>query len=370
MIIKPKVLFILHFPPPVNGAAMVGQYIKDSEVIGKTFEADFVNLTASFSLKSIGKGGFGKMITILKILKNVFLTLKRKDYDLCYMTLTAKGVGFYKDFLIVVLLKMFRKKIVFHFHNKGVLKSSTNKFNDILYRFTFKNTSSIVLSKSLSFDIEKYVEKPDIYICPNGIPDLIEKSNSIIDLQKNTSRCKFLFLSNMMEEKGVLILLKAFNELKLRGVDFECNFIGAWSDLTEIDFANRVLEYKLNKNIFAHGKKYGEEKIHFFQNSDAFLFPTFYHNECFPLVLLEAMQNSLPIISTPEGGISDLVVHGETGILVKQKSVGDLADQIQLLIENKELRTEYGLAGRKRYEELYTLPIFEMDLSAILSSLI
>ncbi|SHJ70933.1 Glycosyltransferase involved in cell wall bisynthesis [Maribacter aquivivus] len=370
MIIKPKVLFILHFPPPVNGAAMVGQYIKDSELINRTFEADFVNLTASFSLKSIGKGGLGKMITILKILKNVFFNLKRKDYDLCYMTLTAKGVGFYKDFLIVVLLKMFRKKIVFHFHNKGVLKSSSNKLNNLLYNFTFKNTDSIVLSPSLSYDIEKYVDKDRIKVCPNGIPEILEDSASNMANVDNNDTCRFLFLSNMMEEKGVLVLLKALDQLKDKKVNFECHFIGAWSDISDIKFNTVVKEYELTNYVFAHGKKYGDEKAQYFLNSDVFVFPTFYHNECFPLVLLEAMQYSLPIISTPEGGIVDLVRNGKTGILVKQKSIEELTNQLQLMSENKILRENLGKAARMRYEELYTLSEFEKNFSAILNNIV
>lgn len=47
------------------------------------------------------------------------------------------------------------------------------------------------------------------------------------------------------------------------------------------------------------------------------MFPTYYHNECFPLVLLEAMQHGLPCISTNEGAISDIVDDGVTGYIVE-----------------------------------------------------
>lgn len=368
---RKKILLILHFPPPINGAALMGQFIKESEAINKNYETDFINLTASFRLSGIGKGSFNKILIIFKILKNVFTSLLKKDYDLCYMTLTAKGAGFYKDFLIVLLLKCFRKKIVFHFHNKGVDKRSENKFDDLLYRFTFKNTSSIVLSPALAYDIGKYVDKANIYICPNGIPE--EADSNIIStniLKKGIGPCKLLFLSNMMKEKGVFVLLKALEELKRRNKNFECHFIGAWSGISEQEFESVVNEYELSKYIYSYGKKYGGEKTSFLLNSDVFVFPTFYHNECFPLVLLEAMQYSLPIVSTPEGGITDLVLHGETGFLVQQKNVKELVDQLERMIDNKELRISYGREGRKRYEKLYTLSVFENNFQAILNSLI
>ena len=57
------------------------------------------------------------------------------------------------------------------------------------------------------------------------------------------------------------------------------------------------------------GRKYGEEKERLFRESDIFVFPTYYDIECFPLVLLEAMQYGLPCVNTDEGGIRDIVVN-------------------------------------------------------------
>lgn len=366
---KKNILFILHIPPPVNGAAMVGKYITESDKINKIFEANFVNLSTSFSLQEIGKGGFGKVLSIVKVLYNVWKALRKKDYDLCYMTLTAKGAGFYKDFLIVLLLKLYQKKIIYHFHNKGVQQSSLNWFNDKLYRFVFKNTNSIVLAPSLYKDLQKYVNEQDVYICPNGIPDL-KTSDLRPGKIKQDDICRFLFLSNMMQEKGVVDLLEACSLLQQRKVMFECHFIGAWSDITADFFNSKLLELHLKDSVFPHGKKYGDDKLKYFKNSDVFVFPTYYHNECFPLVLLEAMQQSLPIISTPEGGITDLVAQGTTGFLVPQKNVKELAEHLQLLVENRSLREQLGKAGRERFEELYTLSTFENRLCSILDDTI
>ena len=64
---QPKVLFILHIPPPVNGAAMMGKYLMDSELINSGFDADYINLSSSSSLDAIGKGGVGKILAVAKI---------------------------------------------------------------------------------------------------------------------------------------------------------------------------------------------------------------------------------------------------------------------------------------------------------------
>lgn len=114
------------------------------------------------------------------------------------------------------------------------------------------------------------------------------------------------------------------------------------------------------------GKKYDEDKEAFFENADLFVFPTFYSNECFPLVLLEAMQHGLPCISTNEGGIPDIVKHDESGLICERKDSQSLAKSILRLLEDEELRVKFGANGRIRYEENFSISSFEKKMCEIL----
>lgn len=98
------------------------------------------------------------------------------------------------------------------------------------------------------------------------------------------------------------------------------------------------------------------------------LFPTFYHNECLPLVLLEAMEHGLPCISTTEGGIPGIVDDGKTGFLVPKHDVAVLADKILLLLNDSVLRSNMGKAGREKFEKEFTLEVFEKRMVEILSN--
>ena len=358
---KKKLLCILHIPPPVTGAGMVGKFIKESKIINETFCADYLNLSSSFSLERIGQGGVGKIFAILKIYFKTIRLLLINSYDLCYMTLTASGPGFYKDFLLVLILKIFNKKIIYHFHNKGVRENSGNAFNRMLYRSVFHNARSILLSPELYSDIAAYANREEVYFCPNGIPDVAPVNREVSD---KASVCRFFFLSNMMEEKGVYLLLNACKFLKDNVVAFECHFVGAWSDVSEIQFRQRVDQLGINEYIFAHGKKYGIEKRDYFEHSDVFVFPTYY--DCFPLVLLEAMQYSLPIISTFQGGIPSIVIDGKTGFLIPKKNIEVLADAMRKVAADPELRIRMGEASRARYEQLFTVEKFEQSLTRLL----
>ena len=71
-----KILFILHLPPPVHGASMVGKYIHDSEVINNTFDCHYLNLALAKDLNDIGKGGMRKLKDFYKQLKQVRLLIK------------------------------------------------------------------------------------------------------------------------------------------------------------------------------------------------------------------------------------------------------------------------------------------------------
>ncbi len=177
-----------------------------------------------------------------------------------------------------------------------------------------------------------------------------------------------VFLSNLMESKGVLDLLDALELLQQRGCHFVCDVVG--SETTEINkerLQEEIGRRVLNGSVIYKGCMYGDDKFKVLKGADLFVHPT--HNDCFPLVLLEAMAHGLPCISTNEGAILDIIDDGKTGLIVEKNNPVDLADKIELLLNDESLRKKMGAAGRKKYEQEYTLEIFEKRLSNILHTL-
>jgi len=361
---KKKLLCILHLPPPVHGSSMVGRYIKDSVKINYEFNTKYINLGTSKSIGDVGKKPLSKIISYLKI---VFKTIKQLILfkpDIVYLAITAKGIGFYKDFIIALITKLFGIQLVLHFHNKGVQLYQHKKIDNFLYKTVFKKAKVILLSKFLYPDIQKYVSKENVYYCANGVPLLNTFDNVKV---KSNKKVQLLFLSNLIESKGVFILLQALNNLQKREFDFTCNFVGGVGDITENDFNNKVKYFELEKNVFYLGKKYDKEKFDIFSNSDIFILPSFYENECFPLVLLEAMQFGLPLISTYEGAIPEIIEDGVNGFLLKQKNTDTLTSKLEILINDKQLRSKMGEAAYDKYIKNYKLEIFESNMLKILN---
>ena len=288
--------------------------------------------------------------------------------QLVYVTPNACGAAFYKDFIIVQMLKRMGCKVVVHYHNKGVATRQDRRFDDKLYKRFFKRLKVILLSETLYSDIQKYVSREDVRICHNGIPEIFTKEPKI---KRYNDVPHILFLSNLLESKGVIVLLDAIKILKDKGRSFVCDFVGG--ETAEIDvarFEQEVSTRHLADVAVYHGKKYGEEKKKYLDTADIFAFPTFYSNECFPVVLLEAMQQCLPCVSTDEGGIPDIVENGVTGFIVQRKDADSLAERLSLLIDNSALREQMGINGRKKYEREFTYDKFEHNLAGILNDFI
>lgn len=359
-----RILFILPIPPPIHGSAVVGRYLQNSLLINNNFKCRYINLSTSKNLNEIGKVSFTKLTTLIKVIFNVIKEILSFKPDVIYMAPTAKGFGFYKDFLIILILKISGIKVLYHFHNKGVASKQHLFIDNILYKVTFNKSFCILLSPLLYSDIQKYVPRQRVSFCAYGIPDY----NYRCHIKKENGVCKILFLSNMMKEKGVFTLLEACKILHSKGALFITYFTGPWLDLNEKDFNAYVLLNNLQENVFYDGAKYGDEKYNCFESADIFVFPTYYNNETFGLVNLEAMQCGLPVISTSEGAIPDIVEDGITGFLVNRKDPIDLADKIELLINNPFLRYQMGEAGKKKFQKNYTISVWENNMFDILKT--
>lgn len=360
-----KILFILHLPPPIHGAALIGGYIKDSDFLNAQIDAHYINLTIAKNLQDISKGGLKKLWRFICLLFNIIWKVITLQPNLVYITPNACGGAFYKDFIVVQLLKLLNQKIVLHYHNKGIKTRENRKVDHWLYTHFFRNVKLIILlAESLYSDIQKYVERKNIHICHNGIPTNKETYNY---REIKSKKFRFLFLSNLLINKGIFILLDALQKLKIEGYFFICDIIGGeTNEVNKTILQEEILKRHLSKDVLYHGAKFGNEKSSYFSLADCFVFPTL--NECFPLVLLEAMKYQLPCISTYEGAIPEIIADEQTGLLVSKSSSKELAEKMAWMIDNPKSAKKMGIESQKRFKERFTLSHFEDNLKAILLS--
>ena len=357
---RPRILFVGTLPPPVHGSAVVSQQIKDSNIINEAFDCDWINLGTSRAMDEIGKKTLAKPFRLMGALCKEFWLLLTRHYNLCYLAITCHGNGFLKDSPFVLMAKLFRNKIVIHQHNKGMANDVDRWPYRWLLPLCYKNAKVILLSWYLYPDIEKVVKKENVYICPNGI-----KIQEFKGSKGNNVVPRILFLSNLIESKGVLVLLDALKILRDKGDSFICDFVGGETkEIGGMRFSEEVKNRGLNKIAIYQGRKYDDEKLEAIRNADIFVLPTM--NDCFPLVILEAMGESKPIVTTAIGGIPDIVDNEVTGLIAQPGDAQSLASCLIKLIDDREKRLKMGESGRKKLIEKFTEVVFVERIKRIL----
>ena len=359
---KRKILMIAPLPPPVHGSAMMTQYIKDSQLVNETVDMDWVNLSTSRRMDEIGRGSLAKCMRFAAAFLNTARKLVFRRYDRAYIAIACRGTGFLKDAPFALLCRLFRVPLIIHQHNRGMADYVDRPIYRTLLPKVYKGASVLLLSWHLYDDISRVVDRSQITICHNGIPDEASGAQSAPG-----TPVRLLFLSNLMAEKGVYVLLDALKLLKDQGCRFRCQFVGSETEEIPVSLLETEIRKRcLDDEVSYLGKRYGKEKEETFADNDVFVFPTSY--DCFPLVLLEAMQHGLAVVTTDMGGNPDIIDDGVNGYIVRRDDPGDLALHIKQLIDNPELIGRFGREGRNKYSSSFTLRRFEENMVRILSS--
>ncbi len=123
-------------------------------------------------------------------------------------------------------------------------------------------------------------------------------------------------------------------------------FVFAGDGELKRDLEKKALEIGIEKNIVFLGWR--DDIAEIISVYDIFVLPSL--NEGMGRVLVEAMALEKPIVASNIGGIPDLVSHGKNGFLVPPKDPRELANYIQILIEDEEKRAEMGKAGKEMVE--------------------
>lgn len=361
---KPRILFLMHLPPPVHGAAVMGSIVRDCRTIREMFDCKYINYSISRVMDEIDRFSWKKIRVVLGLLFQVYRGVVHFRPDIVYVTPSFRPFGFLKDRLVVRFAKRRGCRVVMHLHNKGVSDLASSPTFDRQFRAFFKGTRVIMLSDRLYFDIDRYVNRADVRFCPNGIDPVLES----IPSREKAGVPEMLFVSNVFGSKGACDLLDACRLLLERGLSFHCRFVGCISrEFSADSFAQMVRDRGLEERVSYGGPLYGDEKREAYRQADIFVHPT--REDCFPLVILEAMSAGLPVVANEEGGIPDEVIDGVTGLLSRKGDTADLARCLETLLANPSYRRKMGEAGRERFESYFTKARFEDKLLQILEEL-
>jgi glycosyltransferase involved in cell wall biosynthesis len=197
-------------------------------------------------------------------------------------------------------------------------------------------------------------------------PDAAEKIHRIyngIDLRKfqtgplrsPTLRPRILSIGRLIEFKGFRDLIAACAELKKRGVQFECEIIGDGPLRGALQ--NAIAAAGLDSMVRLPGALPQEDVVRRLADCDVFALACIVNREgasdILPTVILEAMATARPIVSTRLAAVPEIVRDGESGLLVAPGHVEGLANALESLLRDPQLRARFGAAGRRGVEERF-----------------
>jgi glycosyltransferase involved in cell wall biosynthesis len=223
-------------------------------------------------------------------------------------------------------MKQFKK---FKFHSLKSKEALTNYFERklVLKSYKKKNVSFIAIAKdSLRFIKDNLPKKYKSKLVHNAI-NLDRFSNSGKEKDVN----KLVIIGSLVDKKGQDLAIDVINELHKRNCKVYLDVLGEGPNRNTLEM--KVRDYKLEHYISFHGNMDYPE--HFLSNAKIYLHTAIY--EPFGLVLIEAMASGLPIVCTDAKGNRDIIVEGENGFLINERSVQKLADKIELLINDPVL---------------------------------
>ena len=222
------------------------------------------------------------------------------------------------------------------------IKSPIHKF---IIKYNLKKADYILsTSNVMKIETQKYTNKP-IEVTPFGVdinkfvPNRIEKEEITIGTIKT------------LEEKyGVQYLVKAFKEVKERNKNLKLKLRIGGRGSQEDYLKGLVKELSIAEDVSFLGFVKPNDVIKEFQNFDLAVFPSTLDSESFGVAAVEAEACGTPVIVTDVGGLMESTKPNVTSLVAKKKSVEDLADKIDILVKDKDLRIKMGNAARKFVE--------------------
>jgi len=219
----------------------------------------------------------------------------------------------------------------------------------------------LFVSKALRRDLEKAY--PSLASHPGEVvydglplpvlPDENTRRQIKRSLQLPEDKVIVLFAGQIIPRKGVQDLLHAWNFLP-EGTKNKAYLVIIGEDLAGRGNYRRKMENLAKKlNVKADFRGFQKNVDQWLNAADIVTVPS--HIEPLGNATLEAMAHARPVIGAAVGGIPEMIVDGETGLLVPPKNPKALANALNLLIQDLVLREQMGKSARKRCEEVFSL---------------
>lgn len=247
------------------------------------------------------------------------------------------------------------KKTIIHIHVGNQL---LNHRYDRMFNFVLRKATKVVV---LAHSLQKLM-KENYGIEAEVIYNPIEEQE-----RRNDSKAeKYIFFAAMLRLfKGYDTLLKAYSIVMKSHPEWKLVIAGSGENDNVMAIAK---ELGIEDNITIYQWRTKEEMVELYRKAGIFCIAS--KMEGFPMTFLEAASHGVPIVTTPVGGIVDVIENGRNCMIFNFDNHNELAEQLNKLIEDEELRTNISANLIKLTEEKFSYSSVQKELEKIYKEII
>lgn len=321
---------VVPVPPPIHGASIMSTHLVES--LSRLGKVKTISNSVSIKNHEIGYFSVNKVFVILKILVKIYRAINMDKNALVFWTPSENKLKFLVEWYTIKIASKGSKIIVYP-HSWRLINSP------YFHRF-IEDKEYVHLIKLGDFHLDLNISSYVIRNFASNIP-IVKREN-----QEKKDRITIGYLSNFFRSKGILEFLQIAAEIRKKCSDIEIVVAGQSGDIN-----SEIIKAKCQILDFTFlGAIYGETKSAFFDELDIFIFPSSYHNEYSPLVLLEALSTDTVVYSTDTGIIKSTI--GEEFTVETSEMADKIIKDISFKgIEELKIRTRgKNIPSRLTYE--------------------
>jgi glycosyltransferase involved in cell wall biosynthesis len=359
--VKKTLLLVGPKPPPIGGGTVNVQILlKELEKI-PNIHIITINTSPRHHRKKTNSFSPEKINRFLRIFKLYILNIKKCDSvlvigtDKFIFTMGYIFIFFAMLYHIPVFLKPLGVDLI------NYIDSQRTIFKRYMINLLEGSNGILLQTKELKIQL-KDISNSNAYYIPGYRSAFFNNYNAT----RHSDDFRMLFLSQIVREKGPLLLLEALQNLtNENNIRFKCDFYGPVLTEDHEEFYKRL--------IITPGAQYvgiieaaGVSEL--MTKYDVLIFPTYCRSEGHPGVIIEAMHAGIPVISTQFPSVKELITDGDNGFLIPIGDCEALANAIKNMALDNDLRKKMGLANYKKGKEFRSDVVVSKILEVILKN--
>lgn len=205
----------------------------------------------------------------------------------------------------------------------------------------------ITNSKSTAKDATQFhkINPKKLKVLPNSVADYYGLYKDYKTIQH-----KMLYVGRLHKSKGVTILIEAFKIIANNNKNIELVIVGSGPEMDNLKKLAKQSDY--SQRIQFKGKKTKKEVLKEMKTAYVSVAPSL--SEAFGFTVIEAMSMKTCVIGADNTGIAEIIKHNKTGLLFKTADANDLAEKLDVVLNNPKMRNRLAIEGYKHFKANYS----------------